>query len=195
MSNVGKSYWSKKLQENGFKYVGIDEQIARLLNNNHGVDVSDEASLSEWMGQPWDERYYQRSNEYLRIEELVTRSAIQTAQAATGDFVIDTTGSLVHLSEQTRDLLKKTTRVIYLENDKGIIDIMVENYIKSPKPVYWDGMFESNSSVHQDNLKTSYARLLEKRIGLYNELADCKISFSQHSLSGLSADDFMEYFK
>ena len=34
MSNVGKSYWSKKLQENGFKYVGIDEQIVVLFRQH-----------------------------------------------------------------------------------------------------------------------------------------------------------------
>ena len=63
MSGSGKSYWSKKLQEEkGFKRFCCDDIIEQKLSHElKKFGYSGLHDVGKWMGQPFDPQYVKRS--------------------------------------------------------------------------------------------------------------------------------------
>ena len=53
MSGLGKSYWSKKLEEAGVKRFCCDEEITRKLQKALTRPDGSRMDLGEWMGFPF----------------------------------------------------------------------------------------------------------------------------------------------
>ena len=71
MSGAGKSYWSKKMEENGYRWYNCDEMIAKRLGSELPGIGNSTLNLAKWMGQPISEGYIEAEKLYLELEEAV----------------------------------------------------------------------------------------------------------------------------
>lgn len=172
MSNAGKSYRSKVLQnEMDFLWYHIDEEIGKVLGEQHIDD------LSAWLGYPSSPTYPQRERIYLDLENRFTQNAAMQTKGK--NLVFDTTGSVVHLSEQALAILKENCLIVHLDVGEDSLETMIETFFAKPKPVAWCGSFTvAPGESEVDALKRSYPLLLKKRLTLYRTLAHVNIRAS-----------------
>lgn len=175
MSGVGKSFWAQRLAvERRFVRHDCDGAIAAALADIVSAAPGEAPvhALGRWMGMPWSPAYAAREAQYLALEERVTSAALCAASAGTGRHVIDATGSVVYLSAALRTALREGCRIVYLRSPEAACSVMLERYLKEPKPVVWTGAFESRNERHPaDALPRCFAELLRRRDELYAALA------------------------
>lgn len=177
MSNIGKTYRSLQLKNEGYTRYGCDDEIdARLdtalkaLGYAGGIQET-----ARWMGYPFDSQYPKTSKEYLDLEEEVLGKILDEAEGSKPDqnIVIDTTGSVIYLPETVLARLARVTRVVYLEAPESKVQEMYEKFIKEPKPVIWGNSFTKIPG--EDNMQAlarCYPLLLAFRAERYAQLAD-----------------------
>lgn len=189
MSNIGKTYWSKKLELEGFLRFGCDDLIEQKLG------ITD---VSNWLGQPYDPRYQKNSRTYLRFE----RKAVQEIIARLEKFkngtkvIIDTTGSLIYLDKILLSELKKHTKFIYLDLPKSVKEMMCQNYFKNPKPVIWGDVYKiTNGFSEHESLSDCYPQLLEFRLKKYQLLSDVTLDYYLLRRKNFSVKDFINSVK
>lgn len=175
MSNIGKTYWSKKLHDIGFKHINCDDLIEAKLApilKEHGYSGIED--VSRWMGRPYDDRFSANQQKYLSLEkETMENIFAQIKNRKMQNTVINTTGSVVHTSRNICVRLKQCSLVVYIEATENMKEKMFNQYIKEPKPVVFGDVFDpkENETVMQ-TLKRCYRRLLNLRSALYAEYAD-----------------------
>lgn len=175
MSNIGKTYWSKKLRAVGFKHLNCDDLIeAKLAPILKRLGYSGIADVSRWMGQPYDERFATNQQKYLSLEkEIMENIFVQIKNGKKQNIVIDATGSIVHTSKEICLKLKKHSLIIYIEATENMKDEMFKQYIKKPKPVVFGKMFvQKKNETTKQALKRCYQKLLNLRSTLYAEYTD-----------------------
>jgi shikimate kinase len=196
MSNVGKSFWSTRLaREEGFNVIGCDDLIEAELGA-----VSQEAGfnggitdMASWMGQPHDSQFAANQQTYLDLETMTMRRVIdQLAQPSLGgNIVVDTTGSVVHTSDEICEDISRHSTVLYLEATSQMQRAMFELYIAEPKPVVWGDIYQQRAGeAPQDALANCYSKLLAHRSALYKDMAHVTIS-RETSLGLGSGADFL----
>lgn len=183
MSNIGKSYWSKKLSEDaGFHHFSCDDAIeSRLAPVLHELGYHGIEDVSRWMGQPYDETFLVNQQQYLLHEKEVMEDFFTSRQHGTlRNTILDTTGSVVHTGEPVREKLKESTLVIYIEATESMKEDMFRRYIAEPKPVVFGDFFipKEGETIFQ-TLERSYRTLLNARESLYTQCADVQISCRQ----------------
>lgn len=187
MSNAGKSYRSRVLQtELDFYWYEVDKAIQKDLG------FSDMDSISTWMGLPTTETYEARAAQYLAAEERCTH----LAHLDTGDknLCFDTTGSVIYLSEETRNWLHDQCLIVNIDLDESAIEKMVERYLREPKPVQWGGLYQPEvGESEEETLRRCYPKLLADRLFKYRDLAHLSIPFSE--FYDLSANETLEVIK
>ena len=102
MSGAGKSYWSKKMEEKGYRWYNCDEMIAERLGPELPGKGNTTLNLANWMGQPFSEGYIKTEKLYLELEEAVVEHICDELEQATENVpvVVDTTGSLIYLKKK-----------------------------------------------------------------------------------------------
>lgn len=197
MSNMGKTYWSKKLRDAGFRHINcddlIEERLAAVLKK---IGYSGIAGVSRWMGQPYDERFLANQQKYLALEKEVMENIFERLKnGESGNTVIDTTGSVVHIDGNVRARLRQCSFVVYLEATERIKEKMFDRYIKKPKPVVFADVFKAREGESAtDALKRCYKELLAVREGLYSECADVTVSYGAVK-RGMSGSQFIALVK
>ncbi len=175
VSNIGKTYWSKKFSDVDFRHINCDDLIeAKLAPVLKELGYSGIEGVSRWMGQLYDERFSANQQKYLSLERETMQNIFgQIKKEGNQNIIIDTTGSIVHTGKDVCDKLKKSSLVVYIEATEDIHDEMFNQYIEKPKPVVFEGVFVplENETVMQ-NLKRCYRKLLNLRSALYAEYAD-----------------------
>lgn len=184
MSNVGKTYFSKRLeQECGFIRFGCDERIAQELNARNNEDLfQDTADLAAWMGYPYQEGYQEREACYLEIEACVLQKIFQELKGVGGDrlVVIDTTGSVIYLDAKLLQILNQVSNILYLVTEPEQFTQMENVFFLNPKPLVWGDRFQQREDLsREENLRLCYRALLLHRKEQYEKLAHCMISDSR----------------
>lgn len=196
MSGVGKSYWSKQLAQAGWLHLDCDARIADRLGEVIEVNTHEDPvhAVGRWMGMPWAEGYDRREAEYLALESGVTHQAIdETIGQGDQSTVIDTTGSVIYTGDGVLDRLKQQTQVVYFDVPDEVRSRMVELYLREPKPVLWQGMFERRRGEPDDKaLARCYADLLADRAERYRELADVVIDYHAVRREGFGIDQLLQ---
>lgn len=175
MSNIGKTYWSKKLQGVGFRHFNcdglIEEKLAPTLRE---LDYSGIEDVSRWMGQPYDKIFVVNQNKYLSFErEVMEEIFAQVKNGNLSNTVIDTTGSVIHTGKNFSEMLKQYSMVIYIEASKNMKEKMFEQYWKEPKPVVFGNVYgQEEGETNIQALSRCYRKLLDLRSTLYSECAD-----------------------
>ena len=200
MSNVGKTYWSKKLvADAGFTHICCDDIIEselgdELLDLGYSGGIAD---MAKWLGQPYDPQFAANQSRYLQLEIDTMHTIIAELETGTlkGKVVIDTTGSVVHTNHRIRQKLRDLTTVVYLEATPEMREDMFKLYIAEPKPVVWGDIFQvAPGEDNQKALARCYPKLLEYRSRLYAEMAD--ITLPRDVSLGLErVEAFLDYLQ
>ncbi len=196
MSGVGKTFYSKRLEKEGFDYYGCDDLIEQKLEPElKALGYSGINDVGRWMGQPFEERYKENSEKYLHFEKEVISdivSKIQKSDLKT-NLVIDTTGSVIYLDSDLLMHLKENSFVLYLDTPAKAKEEMQKRYFEDPKPVYWGSSFQKMPS--EDNveaLKRCYPLLLKERERKYKLLADNVLTYNQRGEEDFCLADFLK---
>jgi shikimate kinase len=179
MSGIGKSHWSKKLQEQGFTRFCCDDLIEGKLETvlkELGYKGIHDVAL--WMGQPFEPQYAENSRKYLQYEQKMVDEVLSQIENMNDNIVIDTTGSVIYLGEDTLTKLKRLTRVIYFAASEEAKTKMYHQYLRLPKPVIWGNQFiPLSGETDQHALERCYLNLLEDRSHRYADLADMTLNY------------------
>jgi Shikimate kinase len=118
MSGAGKSYWSKKMEEKGYRWYHCDEMIAEKLGFVLPGEGKTTLKLAKWMGQPFSDGYIEAEKLYLELEEAVIKSICEELEKPTeknSPVVVDTTGSLIYIQKKLLNRLRALTKIVYLK--------------------------------------------------------------------------------
>ncbi len=187
MSNSGKSHFSKYLVEKeSFERCDIDGEVGARL------DVGDVHDLAKWMGMPYDSQFPSHQALYLEQEEIITLEGLN--RESYRNLIVDTTGSICHLSDLVQKKLTEDFLVIYLQLPPEKISDMIDFYFEHPKPV----IFGSHFSIQrgEDNVsavRSSYPKLLAARQKVYESLSDVIIPAFDPNGVYTSSEDFWSY--
>lgn len=195
MSNCGKSFWSKQLHNNlRFQIVCIDDLIEERLAQqlavagHVGID-----GLAAWMGFPSDDFFASRQAEYLSAEERITAAAAAMLHKSGSNSVLDTTGSVVYLSNDTRDLLSSNYLVVHLEASDDLLAAMTDNYFLTPKPVVWGDSFNQRDGESPESaLRRCYPALLRERRERYAKMAHVTVPAATSLSEQLNVHGFID---
>lgn len=195
MSNIGKSYWSKRLAA-GHNYTryDCDTDIETMLGDDlTRLGFKGIQDVARWMGHPFAPQYPETSRAYLACEARAVGAALDEIDAAPGrPSVIDTTGSVVYLSSDLLARLRARTTVIYLEATEAHKAQMFRAFVAHPKPVIWGESFAPLPGENNDDaLKRCYGGLLNDRDGRYRAWAHVCIPFETHKNHSRDALDLV----
>jgi shikimate kinase len=196
MAGSGKSYWSKKLAEQGFTRFCCDELIAEKLAPELGGTGRRPLTMGEWMGFPYETGYEVREARYLALEREVMTEIISSLDAheetPNEDIVVDTTGSVIYAGKENLERLRLSTTVVYLGISSEVLDQLLSAYISNPHPMVWRGMFHREQhETERDALARCYPMLVHEREPDYEHLAEVTISFHRRREQGFSLVDFL----
>jgi shikimate kinase len=194
MSGAGKSFWARRLVEQGFVHHDCDADIASRLGSILPVEAGElpANALGRWMGMPWTPGYAEREARYLALEAEVTREALAAASTP-GKHVLDTSGSVIYAPGELLSALKGACRVIYLAVPPARRAAMLERYKKEPKPVVWNGVFMTRPGQAPENaLPTCYEKLLALRHDRYLAMADVVLDASEFEARDPGVDGFLK---
>ena len=196
MSGAGKSYWSKKMKEKGYRWYNCDEMIAERLGSELPGIGNSTQKLAKWMGQPFSEGYIEAEKLYLELEEAVVEHICDELEQATeinASVVVDTTGSLIYLQKKLLNRLRTLTKMVHLRLPEEKHEQLFENFIKDPKPVIWEGIFKPRKGENQQNaLRRCYKELLSYRNERYSLIADYVLDYSLHHSPDREVDELLD---
>ena len=174
MSGSGKSHWGKNLNALGCPTVCCDDQIeaglAPVLQSGGYQGIN---GVAAWMGWPDSPTYAERESEYLR-QEIATLDALLTGleKDPRHELVIDTTGSVICTGNHILHRLRKLTTVVYLAASDEEVQLLIQRYLRDPKPVLWQGVFKQRpGETAEDTVVRCYPLLIAARRRSYEALA------------------------
>jgi len=200
MAGTGKSYWSGKLAESGFRRFCCDDMIAAKLAAELKKTSGSKADMGKWMGFPYEPQYKERESRYLAYEKEVLMEIVSSISR--GDYspqeniVIDTTGSVIYTGGAIVRKLQAVTTVVHLTTPPDVRKTMLEAYLSKPGPVLWQDMYSRRpSETKEEALARSYSKLLITREDLYQQYADVSIDYHKRSDDSFGVDDFLANLK
>lgn len=182
MSNIGKSHWTRQIaSRHGFKAFEVDMAIQEKLS------LGSISGAANWMGQPYEEGYQKKARQYLSIEGDQTLAA----KPKQGNLVLDTTGSIIHLSEAVQSQIKSSYIIVYLEANSKNVQTLIDRFSTSPKPLIWGKYYRHYKNTSQaDSLIRSYPKLLNARARKYATLSD--VTINTETLQTTDKTDFLK---
>ena len=182
MSGAGKTFWAKKLAEKGAPAVFCDERIEqRLAPRLVPSGYSGINGVAAWMGWPDSATYAEREAEYL-AEEIHTLDEVlrELEQKPDASLVLDTTGSVIYAGSHLLKRLRRQMTLVYLAASAQQRQLLIERYLKDPKPVLWRGAFQPRSGeTPRETVARCYPALIEARRRSYEALAHCTVDVGE----------------
>lgn len=179
MSGSGKSHWGKNLAALGCPTVCCDDAIeARLVPilqaGGYAPGIN---GVAAWMGWPDSATYAERETEYLRQEIAVLDEVLSGLEKdAKRELVLDTTGSVICAGNHILHRLRKQMTVVYLAASQEETQLLIERYLRDPKPVLWQGVFQARAGeTPRDTVVRCYPLLIAGRRRSYEALAHLTI--------------------
>jgi hypothetical protein len=197
MSGSGKSYWSAKLADSGFRRFCCDEMITDRLSSELKQKDGTVLELGKWMGFPFDPGYETREAQYLARENDVMAEILDWLDTsgnteAQENVVVDTTGSVIYTREVLLKRLKSLTTMVHFTSPPSAREAMLKAYMVKPRPVLWRGLFNRQAEEStEDALRRCYEILLNTRELLYHELADVELDHSTRRSPGFGVPDLL----
>jgi len=199
MSGAGKSYWSKKMEDNGFRRYNCDEMIAERLGTKLKGTGSSTLKLAKWMGHPFSEGYIKAEKLYIELEEAVVEKIceeLEQSNEINAPIIVDTTGSFIYLQKKLLKRLRKLIKIVYLRIPEDMHEQLFEKFINDPKPVIWKENFKPRKGENKQNaLKRCYKDLLSFRNEKYSMIADYVLDYSFHHSPERELDAFLDLIK
>lgn len=196
MSNTGKTYWAKKLEENGYTRFSCDEIIEKKLKKElvqYGYSGIED--VARWLGHPFERQHKKASMQYLSCEKESIREIIHNLGNGfkrTEDIVIDTTGSVIYIDNYLLEKLQSETLIVLLDTPQSIQKKMYEDYLANPKPVIWNDSFSQNKNeLATDALVRCYPKLLAQRSAQYKRYAHITLNYYLLRSSNFMVDNLL----
>lgn len=192
MSGTGKSYWSAKLAEYGFKRFCCDDLIAAKLAPELMAGPGPVLEVGEWMGFPYEAHYQERAAKYLACEIEVLTEICDYLEQATEPVVVDTTGSAIYAGDTLLERLSRHSLVVHLATPLAVQAQMLEAYVRNQRPVLWNGIFhKAPDETDQAALIRCYPALLASREALYACYAGVTVDYHLRRQADFSIADFL----
>lgn len=196
MSNVGKSHWARQLTTSGYVLIDCDRNVeGRLAKKIGKKDLGGIGGVAEWMGQPYDPQYKERSTAYLQEEAEVMHEAADLLRTGRHNYVVDTTGSVIYLAREIQEALQQASTVVYLKAPDSVTDDMVRKFTECPKPLIWGNIYTpKNGKSDKESLIDCYPKLLEDRAKRYEAIADITLdNYQALREKGVTVYQFMDH--
>jgi len=174
MSGSGKSHWAKNLAAMGCPTICCDDAIearfAPVLKSRGYEGIN---GVAAWMGWPDSPTYKEREAEYLREEIATLDEVLSTLEKdAQRELVLDTTGSVISTGNHILHRLRKQMTVVYLAASEEETQLLIERYLRDPKPVLWQGVFQPRGGeTPRETVVRCYPLLIAARRRSYEALA------------------------
>jgi shikimate kinase len=196
MAGSGKSYWSMKLVEHGFRRFCCDDLIAAKLDPELTRPDGTTMELGQWMGFPYEPHYRERESKYLAYEIEVLTEILEYLESRKSNpeekIVLDTTGSVIYAGERILRRLRRYTTVIYLSIPPEVRGQMLKAYLSNPHPMLWRNVFSKDpDETEQEALARCYPRLVVARERLYEHYANVTIDYYRRSEEGFGVSDLL----
>lgn len=196
MAGSGKSYWSRKLAEHGFRYFCCDDLIAAKLAPELARPDGTTMRMAKWMGFPYEPHYRERESKYVTYEKEVLTEILGYLESRENNpeenIVVDTTGSAIYAGEEILTRLRRYTTIVYLSTPPELHGRLLEAYISKPHPMVWRDAFSKELNETNDNaLARCYPKLVSAREQLYERYAQVTIDYSRRSEKGFGVNDFL----
>ena len=200
MAGSGKSYWSRKLAEHGFARFCCDDMIEAKLAPELTRSDGTMMKVAEWMGFPYEPHYQEYESQYLAYEaEVVTQTlhCLENRENNPGEnIVVDTTGSVIYIGEETLGRLQRYTTIVYLATPPEVQKQLLNAYISTPHPMLWRGYFSMEpNETNEEAMAHCYPRLFSARKRLYERYADVTIDYHARRKKGFGVNDFLRAVK
>lgn len=190
MSGAGKTHWSKLLsQRYNYPHIEFDELIgasAELADYTRGIPGKDAAEkMANYFGMPWSEGFNAKEVAYLAIEKKIMSKTLPRGS------IFDLTGSCIY-HPVSLESIRSTGLVICLETSMEKQQEMLGTFIRHPKPVCWNSIFErNNGETNEQALSRCYPLLLAYRAKLYAQFADVLLPYEVHK-NAQNAEGFVQ---
>ena len=194
MSGAGKTFWTKKLAENGVPAVFCDDRIEqRLAPRLTPGGYSGINGVAAWMGWPDSPTYTEREAEYLAEEIHTLDEVLQELEPEPGaSLVLDTTGSVIYTGNHLLMRLRRQMMIVYLAATAEERQLLIERYLSDPKPVLWRGAFQPKTGeTPRETVARCYPALIEARRQSYEALAHCTLLVGDLR-TAIDAEQFLE---
>jgi shikimate kinase len=200
MSGSGKSYWSSKLAEYGFRRLGCDDRIAARLNCKQAEAVCSVDDVGRWMGFPYERDYQEREDQYLRCEveamKGILEEIVNVGDSATSGVVIDTTGSVIYTGRDILEALRACSTVVHLAAPEAVQRLMLASYVRQPRPVLWHGFFRKEPmETNEAALARCYPVLLASRETRYRQLAHVTLDYHDHRIRFTTVQELLDQLR
>lgn len=194
MSGSGKTFWTFKLAAAGFPTICCDDRIEERLRphlpagGRRGIE-----GVAAWMGWPDSPNYAGREALYLQEEIAVLEDALsQLEKDPQRALVLDTTGSVIYTGDALLRRLREQMKIVYLAAAPEDEQLLIERYLRNPKPVLWRGAFRPlPGEAPLDTVKRCYPALIAERKSRYKALAHCAIPIRRLRDPALDAAGFL----
>ena len=194
MSGAGKTFWAKKLAATGIPAIFCDDRIEeRLAPRLATGGYSGINGVAAWMGWPDSAAYAEREAEYLAEEIRTLDEALQQIEKQRdASLVLDTTGSVIYAGNHLLLRLRRQMTIVYLAASAQEQKLLIERYLRDPKPVLWRGAFQpKRGETPRETVRRCYPVLMEARRRSYEALAHCTLNVTELRTS-LDAEQFLE---
>lgn len=196
MAGSGKSYWSMKLVEHGFRRFCCDDLIAAKLDPELTRPDGTTMELGQWMGFPYEPHYRERESKYLACEIEVLTEILDYLESRKSNpeekIVLDTTGSVIYTGERILRRLRRYTTVIYLSIPPEVRGQLLKAYVSNPHPMLWRNVFSKEpDETEREALARCYPRLVVARERLYEHYANVTIDYYRRSEEGFGVSDLL----
>jgi len=198
MSGTGKSYWSKKLESQGFRRFGCDDLITAHLAKKLNLSDMNLFNMHQWVGYPDEESYDQRAMVYLQTEEEILQEIIAYLENSDPEenIVIDSTGSVIYMPERILTSLAALSKIIYLDITTQDFDMMLKYYLENPVAIIWNGYFQPYANEDRSQtFKRCHPKLIHSREEQYKQLAQLIVPATFHRSPETSTKDFLSYIQ
>jgi shikimate kinase len=197
MAGSGKSHWSRKLAQHGFRHLCCDDMIeaklAPRLMRSDGATMK----VAEWMGFPYEPDYKERESQYLSYETEVMREILEYLENTPEErIVVDTTGSVIYTGEEILTRLQRFTTIVYLATPPEVQEQLLNAYISNPHPMLWRGIFsKERNETEEEALARCYPRLFFARKRLYERYAEVTVGYYKRREKSFGLNDFLRAVK
>jgi len=222
MSGVGKSYTACKLAEWGWQNYSCDyligtKYLGDMLGAEGEMSAANISSLSDFVGQLGDEarggtgleEFRRRQKLYYGAECDVLRDMGEALEAADGNFVCDSSGSLCEVEDES--ILEEVGRrslIVYIKVDQRDHAEILQRSLQTPKPLYFPPAFLDERLARyfekfdlskvdeidpQEFLRWIFPHLFESRLPKYKRIAkQYGVIVPAGAMAGVnSEDDFL----
>lgn len=168
MSGAGKSRISRLLAgELEFSRMEVDAVLAERIQEKFHLDIADVEALGEFLGRPdkKHKKYAQKERQLLEMERQVMADA-----ASWNVSLLDLSGSALYHPIELQRLLHGRI-VVCMDVPKNQMKKMFHVYQETPKPVFFNGQYDTQKSREEN-----YKALLQWRLPIYRHIANLLLS-------------------